>query len=109
MGFDRRPVDRESRMMETRVEDVPMDEQLVGRVTHYFPKIEVAAVAVQHGDLRVGDTIRVSGSTSNFTQQVESMEIDRAAVQSAGVGDLVGIKVAQRARVNDLIYRTEHR
>ena len=83
-----------------------MDEQLVGRVTHYYTRLQVAVVEVIDGDLRVGDTIRVLGNISNFTEEVESMEIDHAPVQ---VGDLVGIKVSERVRVNDLIYRSEHR
>ncbi len=82
-----------------------MDEQLVGRVTHYFGKIQVAAVEVTDGEVRVGDTIRVLGGTSNFTQTVESMEIDHAPVEAAAVGDLVGIRLSERARVNDLIFR----
>jgi putative protease len=86
-----------------------MDEQLVGRVTHYYTRLQVAVVEVTDSDLRVGDTIRVLGNLSNFTEEVESMEIDHAPVQSVQVGDLVGIKVSERARVNDLVYRSQHR
>jgi putative protease len=86
-----------------------MDEQLVGRVTHYFSKIQVAVVEVTDSDLRVGDTIRVLGGTTNFTQEVASMEIDHAPVLSVQIGDLVGIEVSERARVNDLVYRAQHR
>jgi putative protease len=86
-----------------------MDEQPVGRVTHYYGRIQVATVEVTDSDLQVGDTIRVLGSTTNFTQQVASMEIDHTPVQSVQVGDLVGIEVSERARVNDLVYRSQHR
>jgi hypothetical protein len=82
-----------------------MDEQLVGTVTHYFPRIEVAAVKVTADELRIGDTIRVLGHTSNFTQNVHSMEMDYAPVETASVGDLVAIQVAERARVNDQVFR----
>ncbi len=82
-----------------------MDEELTGRVTHYFPRVEVAAVEVTADELRVGDTIRVLGTTSNFTQEVDSLEIDHEPVESAQVGQLVGIRVAERARVNDLVFR----
>jgi translation elongation factor EF-1alpha len=82
-----------------------MDEQLIGTVTHYFPRIEVAAVKVTVDELRIGDTIRVLGHTSNFTQRVHSMEMDYAPVEAASVGDLVAIQVAERARVNDQVYR----
>lgn len=82
-----------------------MDEVLVGRITHYFPRIEVAAVEVTDDALQIGDTIRVLGATSNFTQRVSSMEIDHAPVETAEVGDLVGIQMIERARVKDLVFR----
>ena len=82
-----------------------MDEQLVGRVTHYFPQIEVAAVLVTGDEIRIGDPIRVLGATSNFTQRVHSMEIDYSPVESATTGDTVGIQVAERVRVKDLVFR----
>ena len=83
-----------------------MDEVLVGAVTHYFQGISVAAVEVTAAELRVGDSIRVVGNTSNFTQTLRSMQIDHRAVESAGSGDLVGIELVERARVGDLVFRT---
>lgn len=82
-----------------------MEEHLVGRVSHYFPRVEVAAVEVTSGEIRIGDTIRVIGATSDFAQRVESMEVDHAPVLAAGMGDVVGIQLAHRARVNDLVFR----
>ena len=82
-----------------------MDEQLIGHVTHYFPQIEVAAVEVERGELRIEDTIRIIGHTSNFTQKVHSMEMDYAPVTTAHAGDLVAIQVVERARVNDRVFR----
>ncbi len=82
-----------------------MDEELTGRITHYFPRIGVAAVEVMHDELKVGDVIRVLGATSNFTQEIASMEIDHAPVESASAGLLVAIRVTERARVNDLVFR----
>ena len=82
-----------------------MSEQLIGTVTHYFGKAQVAGIEVTEGELHVGDTIHVIGHTSDFTQQVESMQIDLAAVESAGVGDQIGIKVAEHAREHDKVYR----
>ncbi len=90
-------------------EDRDMDEQMVGRVTHYFAKIRVAVVEVAESDLRIGDTIRILGNTTNFTQEVASMQIDHAPVESAQIGDLVGLEVSGRVRVNDLVYRAQHR
>ena len=81
-----------------------MAEQLIGKITHYFSKAQVAAVEITEGQLRVGDTIHVVGHTSDFTQKVDSMQIDCAAVESAKAGDAIGIKVAQHAREHDVVY-----
>ncbi len=80
-----------------------MAEQLVGSVTHYFGKPRVVIVEVTAGELRVGDTIRFVGHTSDFTERIGSMEIDHAAVDSAPVGSSVGIVVSQRARERDQV------
>ncbi len=82
-----------------------MPEQLVGKVTHYFGKAQVAGIKITEGELSVGDTIHIVGHTSDFTQQVGSMEINRVPVESATVGDEIGIKVAEHAREHDNVYR----
>jgi translation initiation factor IF-2 len=82
-----------------------MEEQRVGTVTHYFGKPQVAIVEVTHGELHVGDTIRVAGHSSDFTQRIKSMELEHESVESAKVGDSVGIQVSQRAREHDAVYR----
>lgn len=82
-----------------------MAEQLIGTVTHYFGKAKVAAVKITDGQLCVGDTIHVVGHTSDFTQPIESMQIDRAPVESAGVGDEIGIQVVEHAREHDEVFR----
>ena len=82
-----------------------MAEQLIGKVTHYFGKAQVAAIEITDGELRVGDTIHVVGHTSDFTQPIDSMEIDRAPVEAAGVGDQIGIRVTEHAREHDKVYR----
>lgn len=82
-----------------------MDELLIGTVTHFFPRVSVAAIEVTDHDLKVGDTIRIIGHTSSFTEIVTSMEVDHAPVESAGVGDLVGVLVAERVRPGDQVYR----
>ena len=81
-----------------------MGEQLVGTVTHYFGKPQVAIVEISAGELNVGDDIRVTGHSSDFTQKVASMELEHAPVESAKVGDSVGIKVSERAREHDSVY-----
>jgi translation elongation factor EF-Tu-like GTPase len=82
-----------------------MGEVQVGRVTHYFGKVGVVTVEIQAGELRVGDTIRIRGKTTDFTQQIESMELDRQPVRTGGPGQVVGIKVRERARQDDLVFK----
>ena len=82
-----------------------MAEQLVGKVIHYFGKAQVAAIRITEGQLSVGDTIHVVGHTSDFTQKLDSMQIDRAPVESAKVGDEIGVQVAEHAREHDEVFR----
>ncbi|HUU81867.1 MAG TPA: EF-Tu/IF-2/RF-3 family GTPase [Phycisphaerae bacterium] len=82
-----------------------MAEQIVGTVTHYFGKAQVAGIKITEGELKVGDTIHVLGHTSDFTQTIESMQIDRAPVETAKVGDEIGIKVPEHVREHDKVYR----
>jgi translation initiation factor IF-2 len=82
-----------------------MAEELVGTVTHYFAKAHVAGIELTEGELHVGDTVHIQGHTSDFTQTVDSMQIDRNAVETAKVGDLIGIKVVEHAREHDQVYR----
>ena len=82
-----------------------MAEELVGAVTHYFGKAQVAGIKITEGGLSVGDTIHILGHTSDFTQKIESMQINRAPVESAKVGDEIGIRVAEHAREHDKVYR----
>jgi putative protease len=85
-------------------EDV-MAEQRIGVVTHYFGNIGVAAIEITEGELRVGDTIHVSGHTSDFTQTVDSMQMENESVPVARVGDEVGLKVVAYAREHDAVHR----
>jgi putative protease len=81
-----------------------MAEELIGTVTHYFGKASVVAIEISEGQLKIGDTIHIVGHTSDFTQKIESMQIDRAAVESAKAGDSIGIKVTEHAREHDKVY-----
>ena len=88
---------------ETGDEEVQGEE--VGKVFKFFSKVGVAAINITRGSIKVGDTIRIKGTTTDFTQLIDSMEIDRQKVDSAGVGDSIGIKVKNRVRENDLVYK----
>jgi putative protease len=76
----------------------------VGKVTHYFTRISVAVVELSD-ELSVGDKILIQGATTNFEQTVESMQIEHKNVEKAGAGQSVGLKVEQRVREGDRIYK----
>ena len=82
-----------------------MQEQLIGTVTHYFDKPHVGVVQLV-ADLSVGDTIHFRGHTTDFEQSVDSIQIEHAGVESAGPGELVAIKVVDRVRDNDTVFKT---
>jgi putative protease len=82
-----------------------MAEAKVGRVTQYFSKAGVAGVQVTDGPLSVGDAIHIKGHTTDFTQVVESMQVEHAAIQRAEVGQLIGLRVTERVREHDVVYR----
>ncbi|MFW6158059.1 MAG: type II toxin-antitoxin system HicB family antitoxin [Planctomycetota bacterium] len=81
-----------------------MAEKKIGRVTHYFGNINVAAIELED-ELNVGDTIHIKGHTSDWTQPVDSMQIEHDSVESAGKGDSIGIKVTDHAREHDEVFK----
>jgi len=80
-------------------------EEFIGVVTHYYGHLSVAAIRIEAGTLRVGDTIRILGHTSDFRQRVDSMQIERQPVTEAGKRQEIGIKVTAHARENDEVYK----
>jgi translation initiation factor IF-2 len=86
-------------------ETLGMSEKAVGKVTHYFGKIQVAGIRITDGTLRAGDKIHVVGHTSDFTQSVGSIQIDGKTVDEAKTGDEIGIKVAEHTREHDVVYK----
>ena len=82
-----------------------MAEEKIGIVTHYFGKIGVAALKITDGELKVGDIIRIKGHTSDFTQTVESMQVEHESVEVARAGDEVGLKTAEYTREHDSVYK----
>jgi len=81
------------------------EEMEVGKVMQFFAKPSVAAIEITTGTIAVGDTIRIKGATTDFEQKVESMEIDRNPVPSATTGQSVGIKVKDRVRPHDKVFK----
>lgn len=82
-----------------------MEEKKIGKVVGYFAKIGVAAVQIEDGELRIGDIIHIKGHTTDLTQQVTSMQIEKQPVEEVKPGDAVGIKVEDRVRKGDTVYK----
>ncbi len=81
-----------------------MTETKIGTVTHYYTHLQVAGVVITDGELHKGDTIHITGHTSDFEQKVESMEIDHESVDVAKAGDQIGLTVIEHAREHDTVY-----
>ncbi|MFB6240661.1 MAG: translation elongation factor-like protein [Gemmatimonadota bacterium] len=81
-----------------------MSEEKVGEVTHYFDKPQVGAIELT-GELKVGDRIAFRGHTTDFEQEIESMELDHESVETAVAGEEIAVKVADRVREGDEVYR----
>ena len=81
------------------------EEVKVGDIIKFFAKPSVAAIKVTEGKLKVGDELHYKGATTDFTEVVGSMEVDNNSVDEAGPGAMVGIKVAERVRPGDKVYK----
>jgi len=78
----------------------------VGRVSHFFGKINVAIIEVKD-IISVGDQILIKGPTTDIEQTVDSMEIEHTKVKQAEAGQSIGMKVNARVRENDIVYKTD--
>ena len=81
------------------------EEEEIGKVTHFFSKAGVAGIEITSGGLKSGDTIHIKGHTSDFTQTIDSMQVDNEPVDAATAGDLIGIKAKEKAREHDKVYK----
>jgi hypothetical protein len=81
-------------------------EKRIGQVTHYYNGIGVAVLDLTDG-LNVGDRIHLSGYTTDFTQVVTSMEIEHRKVESVVAGADVALKVAERVRAGDAVFKIQ--
>jgi hypothetical protein len=77
----------------------------IGVVTHYYSKLAVATVRLESGTLRVGDVIHIRGHTTDFSQRVESLEVDHAPATEVRPNDDFGLKVVEHAREHDVVYK----
>ncbi|MBF0522743.1 MAG: hypothetical protein HQL24_06780 [Candidatus Omnitrophica bacterium] len=78
---------------------------LIGDVTHFFPRIEVAVVKITGADLKVGDEIRIQSGEGSFTQKVDSMQRESVDVSLARKGQLIGLKVKQEVKAGFKVFK----
>jgi putative protease len=81
-----------------------MEKKEIGRVSHYFGKPSVAAIVLTDA-LKVGDKISIQGHTTDFETVVESIQIEHDSFDEAKAGDNVGIKVPDKVREHDVVYK----
>ncbi len=81
-----------------------MAEELIGTVNDFFARPVVAGIELT-GSLKVGDKIHIKGHTTDFETTVNSMQIDNANVMQAGAGDSIGVKLTDRCRAGDHVYK----
>ena len=85
--------------------DYTMKEEKIGFVSNYFGKISVAAIEITNGTLSVGDSIHFLGHTTEFEATVHSMQIEHKQVTEAKKGDSVGVKVSEKVREGDKVFK----
>ncbi|HPW18274.1 MAG TPA: hypothetical protein PLP83_07830 [Candidatus Aminicenantes bacterium] len=82
-----------------------MADEEIGRITHFFPKIGVAVIEITADGLMVGETVRIKGHTSDFTQVVESLQQEHLQVPEVRKGASAGMKVKEHVREGDKVFR----
>ena len=82
-----------------------MKEQEIGYVSKYFGQISVAAIEITAGKLGVGDTIQIKGHTTDINEKIKSLQIEHNVVENAKKGDSIGIKVTEKVRRKDKVFK----
>lgn len=82
------------------------DKKPIGEITHFFTDINVAVIKLS-GTLKAGEKILIEGATTNFEQAANSMQIEHKEVKEAKKGDSIGLKVKERVREGDKVYRVK--
>jgi putative protease len=82
-----------------------MPEEEVGFVEHYFGHINVAGIKVTKGSIKVGDLLHFKGHTSDFQETVGAIQVEHKSLSEAKNGDAIGIKVSQRVREHDKVFK----
>ncbi|MBS3819310.1 hypothetical protein KGY73_07385 [bacterium] len=80
-------------------------EEEVGKISHFFSKINVGVMQLEKGGVRIGDRIHIKGATTDFYQKIESMQVEHEPVEKAEKGMEVGLKVEGPVRENDTVFK----
>ena len=82
-----------------------MKEQETGYISKYFGKINVGAIDLTAGELNTGDVIHIQGHTTDLEETITSMQIEHASVSEAKAGDSIGLKVSEKVRRGDKVFK----
>lgn len=82
------------------------EEKLIGKISHYFGGINVGIIELTD-DFKIGEKIHIKGSSTDFEQVVNSMQINRQDISEAKAGDAIGVKVDQKVREGDMVYKVQ--
>ncbi len=81
-----------------------MQEKEIGKITHYYGHLSVGIIQLTD-TLKIGESIHIKGHSSDFTQPIDSMQIEHASVSEAKLGDMVGIKITQKIHPGDKVFK----
>ncbi len=81
-----------------------VEKKLIGKISHYFTNIGVGVIELSD-EIRIGDRISIEGSSTNFQQDVRSMQIHQKDVEVAKKGESIGIKLQDRVREGDQVFK----
>lgn len=81
-----------------------MEEKEVGEVEKYFSQAGVGVIKLKAGEIKIGDTIHFKGHTTDFTQEINSLQIEHKPIDVAPPGSSAGLKVKDRVRPGDKVY-----
>ncbi len=84
---------------------MPLERKKVGEVFHFYGKIGVAAIRLTDDGIAIGDTVQIQGPSTNLEQTVDTLQIEHAVVSRAEPGQEVGMKVRERVREKDFVYK----
>jgi len=82
-----------------------MPEEKVGKIVKFFTKPSVAAIEITDGTLSVGDRVKIKGHTTDFEDSIASMQEDNNPIEKATPGQIIGVKVKERVREHDIVYK----